>query len=77
MFRDKVINIDFDAIEKAIKITENPVVVMNNDTLYSFMGLEDPRSKLVNINDEEVIYTFCNVPISINLSLDYGEVVVK
>ena len=77
MFENNVITIDFDAIEQAIMSTESPILVMNNDTLFAFISSNDIRGELINVDDEEAIYTFCGVPVSINLSLGYGEVIVK
>ena len=77
MFENNVITIDFDAVEQAIMSTESPIIVMNNDTLFAFISSNDIRGELINVDDEEAIYTFCGVPVSDNLSLGYGEVIVK
>lgn len=81
MFNQNIINIDYEAINNAIeKVIEPVVIVMNNETLLAFVkGADDnPNAKVVVEEDGfEEIVTYNGIPISVNLVIPFGQVIIK
>ena len=81
MFNKNIINIDYKAINEEIKkIVEPVVIVMNSNTLMTFVqgATDNPDAELtVDEDGFEEIVTYQNIPISVNPVIPFGQVIVK
>mgnify|MGYP003481022314 FL=1 len=79
MLNEKIINIDYEKVDKAIKECQEPIIIMvGNETAMALIAeVEENNDIKVAEQEFEELITYKGIPITVNPILPFGFFLVK
>ena len=79
MLNEKIINIDYEKIDKAIKECQEPIIIMvGNETALALVSESEENNDIKVAEQEfEELITYKGIPITVNPILPFGFFLVK
>ena len=79
MLNEKIINIDYEKIDKAIKECQEPIIIMvGNETAMALISESEENNDIKVAEQEfEELITYKGIPITVNPILPFGFFLVK
>ena len=79
MLNEKVINIDYEKVDKAIKECQEPIIIMvGNETAMALISESEENNDIKVAEQEfEELITYKGIPITVNPILPFGFFLVK
>ena len=79
MLNEKIINIDYEKVDKAIKECQEPIIIMvGNETAMALISESEENNDIKVAEQEfEELITYKGVPITVNPILPFGFFLVK
>ncbi len=79
MLNEKIINIDYEKVDKAIKECQEPIIIMvGNETAMALISESEENNDIKVAEQEfEELITYKGIPITVNPILPFGFFLVK
>ena len=79
MLNEKIINIDYEKVDKAIKECQGPIIIMvGNETAMALISESEENNDIKVAEQEfEELITYKGIPITVNPILPFGFFLVK
>ena len=79
MLNEKIINIDYEKLDKAIKECQEPIIIMvGNETAMALISESEENNDIKVAEQEfEELITYKGIPITVNPILPFGFFLVK
>ena len=79
MLNEKIINIDYEKVDKAIKECQEPIIIMvGNETAMALISESEENNDIKVAEQEfEELITYKGIPITVNPILQFGFFLVK
>ena len=79
MLNEKIITIDYDKLDKAIKECQDPVVIMVNGTTAAALISDGEKNPNISVEEQgfEELVIYKGIPITISPILPFGFFIVK
>ena len=79
MLNEKIINVDYEKIDKAIKECQEPIIIMvGNETAMALISESEENNDIKVAEQEfEELITYKGIPITVNPILPFGFFLVK
>ena len=79
MLNEKIINIDYEKMDKAIKECQEPIIIMvGNETAMALISESEENNDIKVAEQEfEELITYKGIPITVNPILPFGFFLVK
>ena len=79
MLNEKIINIDYEKVDKAIKECQEPIIIMvGNETAMALISESEENNDIKVAEQEfEELITYKGIPITVNPILPFGLFLVK
>lgn len=79
MLNEKIINIDYEKVDKAIKECQEPIIIMvGNETAMALISESEENNDIKVAEQEfEELITYKGIPITVNPILPFGFFIVK
>ena len=79
MLNEKIVNIDYEKVDKAIKECQEPIIIMvGNETAMALISESEENNDIKVAEQEfEELITYKGIPITVNPILPFGFFLVK
>ena len=79
MLNEKIINVDYEKVDKAIKECQEPIIIMiGNETAMALISESEENNDIKVAEQEfEELITYKGIPITVNPILPFGFFLVK
>ena len=79
MLNEKIINVDYEKVDKAIKECQEPIIIMiGNETAMALISESEENNDIKVAEQEfEELITYKGIPITVNHILPFGFFIVK
>ena len=79
MLNEKIINIDYEKVDKAIKECQEPIIIMvGNETAMALISESEENNDIKVAEQEfEELITYKGIPITVNPILPFGFFLIK
>ena len=79
MLNEKIINVDYEKVDKAIKECQEPIIIMvGNETAMALISESEENNDIKVAEQEfEELITYKGIPITVNPILPFGFFLIK